>query len=235
MGSLLNKLRIYVEKMNQSPRNETRYSKNNGVRQDGRRGKEKDSLTIVKNGSGEQLQKDDVKTANTSRYMKRRPRLTVDEMNEAKEKIGKLEGELKIHKTVMVEHKTKMMMLEELIKRQCLVIKQNDDLYSYEELATGKLNTQTLWERIETQLGTMIDKKTNDDPCNEVSLVKIKHQFNQQHLQLQEHGQCIKRHEEQFEDQLARIEMMREMLDENSMFSKRCLSLSEIVNQLSLS
>lgn len=94
----------------------------------------------MKNGSGEQQQKDDVKTANTPRYVKRRPRLTVDEMNEAKEKIGKLEGELKVQKTVMVEHKTKMMMLEELLKRQCLVIKQNDDLYSYEELATGKLS-----------------------------------------------------------------------------------------------
>ena len=61
----------------------------------------------------------------------------------------------------------------------------------------------------------MIEKKSYDNE-DETSLAKIKHQFNEQRLQLEEHGQCIKKHEEQFEDQLARIEMMREILDENS-------------------
>jgi hypothetical protein len=65
----------------------------------------------------------------------------------------------------------------------------------------------------------MIEKKGYDGG-DESSLAKIKHQFDAQRLQLQEHGQFIKKHEEQFEDQLARIEMMREILDENS--SKDC-------------
>ena len=66
----------------------------------------------------------------------------------------------------------------------------------------------------------MIEKKRQDSG-DETSLAKIKYQFDAQRLQLQEHGQFIKKHEEQFEDQLARIEMMREILDENS--SKSCM------------
>ena len=61
----------------------------------------------------------------------------------------------------------------------------------------------------------MIEKK-GQDSGDESSLAKIKYQFDAQRLQLQEHGEFIKKHEEQFEDQLARIEMMREILDENS-------------------
>ena len=61
----------------------------------------------------------------------------------------------------------------------------------------------------------MIEKKAYESG-DDTSLAKIKHQFDAQRLQLQEQGQCIKKHEEQFEDQLARIEMMREILDENS-------------------
>ena len=76
-------------------------------------------------------------------------------------------------------------------------------------------DTQTFWERIEDQLSSMIERK-NYDSGDESSLAKMKHQFDAQRVQLQEHGQCIKKHEEQFEDQLARIEMMREILDENS-------------------
>lgn len=56
----------------------------------------------------------------------------------------------------------------------------------------------------------------NYDGENDAALAKIKHQFDVQRQQLEEHGQSIKKHEEQFEDQLARIEMMREILDENS-------------------
>lgn len=78
-------------------------------------------------------------------------------------------------------------------------------------------DTQTFWERVEKQLSSMIEKKSGyDDEGDETSLAKIKHQCEAQRLQLREHGQCIKKHDEQFEDQLARIEMMREMLDENS-------------------
>ena len=76
-------------------------------------------------------------------------------------------------------------------------------------------DTQTFWERIEDQLSAMIERKSYDSG-DETSLAKIKHQFDAQRVQLQEHGQCIRKHEEQFEDQLARIEMMREILDENS-------------------
>ena len=76
-------------------------------------------------------------------------------------------------------------------------------------------DTQTFWERIEDQLSSMIERKSYESG-DETSLAKIKHQFDAQRVQLQEHGQCIKKHEEQFEDQLARIEMMREILDENS-------------------
>ncbi len=80
-------------------------------------------------------------------------------------------------------------------------------------------DTQTFSERIGHQLSSMIEKNGYDGG-DESSLAKIKHQFDAQRLQLQEHGQFIKKHEEQFEDQLARIEMMREILDENS--SKDC-------------
>lgn len=76
-------------------------------------------------------------------------------------------------------------------------------------------DSQTFWERIEGQLSSMIDKK-NYDGEDDAALAKIKHQFDVQRQQLEEHGQSIKKHEEQFEDQLARIEMMREILDENS-------------------
>lgn len=47
-------------------------------------------------------------------------------------------------------------------------------------------------------------------------LMKIKRDFESQRLQLQEHDECIKKHEESFEDQMARIETMREILDDNA-------------------
>ena len=66
---------------------------------------------------------------------KRRARPSVEEMREAKEKMSSLEQQLAIQKTMMEEHQGKMAMLEQLIKRQCLVLKENDDQCNYEQLA----------------------------------------------------------------------------------------------------
>lgn len=60
----------------------------------------------------------------------------------------------------------------------------------------------------------MIEKKEGVGEDN--AFANIKHEFEAQRQQLQEHDECIKKHEEGLEDQLARIETMREILDENS-------------------
>lgn len=56
-------------------------------------------------------------------------------MKEAREKMSNLEEQLTLQKTTMAEHQEKMMMLEQLIKRQCLVLKENDDKCTYEQHA----------------------------------------------------------------------------------------------------
>jgi hypothetical protein len=69
------------------------------------------------------------------KIVKRRNRPTAEEMKEAKEKITNLESQLTAQKTMMEEHQGKMAMLEQLIKQQCLILKENDDKCSYEQLA----------------------------------------------------------------------------------------------------
>jgi hypothetical protein len=49
-----------------------------------------------------------------------------------------LEEQLTIQKTMMEEQQGKMVMLERLIERQCLVVKENDDKRSYEQLAMAQ-------------------------------------------------------------------------------------------------
>lgn len=71
----------------------------------------------------------------TSKTAKKRTRPTLEEMKEAKEKVTSLEEQITAQKRMMDEHQGKMMMLEEVIRRQCLVIKENDDQYSYDQLA----------------------------------------------------------------------------------------------------
>ena len=62
----------------------------------------------------------------------------MEEMKEAKEKMTNLEEQLTIQKTMMEEQQGKMVMLERLIERQCLVVKENDDKRSYEQLALAQ-------------------------------------------------------------------------------------------------
>ncbi len=62
----------------------------------------------------------------------------MEEMKEAKEKMTNLEEQLTIQKTMMEEQQGKMVMLERLIERQCLVVKENDDKRSYEQLAMAQ-------------------------------------------------------------------------------------------------
>ncbi|XP_028407738.1 uncharacterized protein LOC114530326 [Dendronephthya gigantea] len=206
MGSFLEKLRIYFEKMNQGEANENKMGTKTSERKESERKNQAEARTR------ENKANDDV---SATKPAKKRTRPTLEEMKEAKEKMASLEEQIASQKRMMDEHQGKMMMLEEVIRQQCLVIKENDDKYTYDQLAKAAPDTQTLWDRIENQLSSMIEKKAYDSG-DDTSLAKIKHQFDAQCLQLQEQGQCIKKHEEQFEDQLARIEMMREMLDENS-------------------
>ena len=60
-----------------------------------------------------------------------------------------------------------------------------------------------LKDDVENLLNSMVEKKIQQD-------------FEAQCQWLQEHDKCIKNCEESLEDQLAKIEMMREILDENS-------------------
>ena len=60
-----------------------------------------------------------------------------------------------------------------------------------------------LKDDVENLLNSMVEKKIQQD-------------FEAQCQRLQEHDKCIKNCEEGLEDQLAKIEMMREILDENS-------------------
>ena len=62
----------------------------------------------------------------------------------------------------------------------------------------------------------MIEKKEGKEGSNPQTLMRIKREFEAQRLQLEQHDQSIKRHEEDLEEQLAKIETMREILEENS-------------------
>ena len=55
---------------------------------------------------------------------------------EADEKVAFLEKQLSTQRRIVEEHQAKIHLLEDLIKRQCLLLKENDDAYiTYEQLA----------------------------------------------------------------------------------------------------
>lgn len=69
-----------------------------------------------------------------TKTVRRRPRPSAEEMRDAKIKMTTFEQQLTLQKAMVEEHQAKMSLLEQLIKRQCLVMKENDDKYGYEQL-----------------------------------------------------------------------------------------------------
>ena len=59
-----------------------------------------------------------------------------DEMSKARETVSKIEKQICKQKMMIDEHQAKILLLEQLIQRQLLILKKNDDTnYTYEQMA----------------------------------------------------------------------------------------------------
>lgn len=198
MGTLLAKLKTFLENCSQQ---ETRVGSC--------RGKTVENANM-KEGSVAEREKECEKIDDCAV-----PPSNVNDLTKARENVSKLEGQICKQRLMIDEHQAKIVLLEQLIERQCLILKKNDDNFTYEQLAKSSRNdAPSLRHRVENLVNSMIEKKEGVSDDN--AFANIKHEFEAQRQQLQEHDECIKKHEEGLEDQLARIETMREMLDENS-------------------
>ena len=62
-----------------------------------------------------------------------------DEMSKARETVSKIEKQICKQKMMIDEHQAKIVLLEQLIQRQLLILKENDDNYTYEQMAQSSL------------------------------------------------------------------------------------------------